>query len=70
MAKATDASRIEALEEQNKKLRSDLDKAMKAIDKLSAQLRDVHKRANTAYHASRDAGNQIQSINSTLRRRG
>lgn len=60
-------NRLAALEAENKKLRNDLDRAMRAIDRLQAQVRDVKKTASTAYHAGRDAANQIGQINRILR---
>lgn len=64
-----DDKRIEKLEKENAQLRKDLDKTMRAVDRMASLLEKVAKRTDTAYHASRDAGNKINQINSTLRSR-
>ena len=60
MAKSTE-ERVAALEKENRDLKQ-------AIDKLAAIVAKVEKKANTAYHAGRDADNQIRGIKALLRK--
>ena len=60
MAEDTD-KRLAALEKENKELKQ-------AMDRLATIVAKIEKRADRAYHASRDADNQIRSIKSVLRK--